>query len=109
MIDYVAEGGEAPIMVKPAFLVRPKAGEGSGSIFVGGRPIGLKRIHTDFLWRMQIISRLGEQWRHVATGALSFVAKNLFALHGRFFIETTFRRLRGRNGAVIKIQSGQIC
>src|SRR2546421_9216675 len=43
----------------------------------------------------------------MATGALSFAAKNFFAPRGRFFAETALRWCRGGNGELIKMQSRQ--
>src|SRR5262249_4965583 len=57
---------------------------------------------------VQIVSRLGEQRRHVARGALTFDTEDLLPACGGDFVKGTRRWLRGRNGELIKVKSGEL-
>src|SRR5215510_422911 len=61
---------EASVVVEAALLMRPETGQRTGSVHVRGRSVGLEVVDADLTSGVHVESGLGEEWWHVARGAL---------------------------------------
>lgn len=70
-------------------------------------PVSLGRFDAELRWIVSIPYRIGPQRLHVTVVALGLSAEKLIASRGRLRIETSRRRLRGRQGRLKILERGQ--
>src|SRR5215831_7067256 len=95
-------------MVEATALSAPQTGKRSGAIHVGGRSVGLERIHADLTWSVQVIPRFCVQRRHVAAGAFAFASEQNLPTHSGGLVVTSRWRSRRWDRQLIKVQSGEL-
>src|ERR1051326_3988974 len=109
MVDNICQGGEPPIVVKTALAVREQAAQRSGTVTLfAGTAFGLKIVYADFLGRMQVPARLGEQGRNVASGTLCFGIEKLLSPAGCRAVKAVCRGSRRRQRQLIVLQRREL-
>src|SRR4051794_41691147 len=68
VVDDIAQGGEAAVVVVAPLAVRPEPLERRGAVVAVRRAVGLEGVDADLRRCVAVPARLGVEGRHVASG-----------------------------------------
>src|SRR5882724_5075313 len=107
VIDHLAQGGEAAVVVEAALGVGPEPLQGGGAVVIVGGAAGLEVVDPDLLGGVQVPPGLGVERGHVAVGAAG-LAENLLAALSGGGIEAAGGRRRRRDGELIEVEGREL-
>ena len=104
MIHHTCQSRKSSVVIKPALQMRKQFTDRRSPVTVIRCPVRLKAVNADFRRLVQVPSRIGPEWFDVTVIALSLAAEKLVTSFGGGLVETTGRRLFGRNRQLVELK-----